>query len=93
MDSKLKGGGVRMVFAGPNEVLWTCLRDGYVAIRFAKSREKWSKAVRSTIQHPRSPYHFRVSLAVAQAKELCRWKISGRAGSNQVAAHKGCLEA
>ena len=81
MDTKLKGGGVDIMFAIPNEVLWRC-RDGFVAIRFAVSREKRSKAVRSTIQHPRSPYHFRVSLAVAQAKELCRWKISGRARSS-----------
>lgn len=38
MDIKLKGGGVRMVFASPNQVLSRRLRrDGFVAIRFAIS--------------------------------------------------------
>ena len=44
MVTKLKGGGVRLMFATPNEVPSRCLRDEFVVIRIAIRREKWSKA-------------------------------------------------
>ena len=50
--------------------------DGGVTRRLAPDDDNGLQTVRSTIPHPRSPYHFMVSLAVAQLTimrmEKCR---------------------